>query len=165
LFNKPAIEVVRLKESRQINDYQELVAHLPELGDRFPVSIKNWCGIGTRPSVLKFWQIYIALQSENSIGITGLYQQPITKKNNVWLGWFGILPSKRGIGMGAKMLYETEKKAAGFGFSKMHVYTDPDPSITRKFYEKHGYQLFGKARDVCDEVTNTPEDLVLAKII
>ena len=36
--------------SRAIMDFQTLIEALkPELDDRFPISMENWCGIAQRP--------------------------------------------------------------------------------------------------------------------
>lgn len=107
-------------------------------------------------------EYYIAYDENNKpVGTTGLYKTRDSeqskngiklldpKKNEMWLGWFGVLPNTAGKGYGSEILRWTEELAKSRGSTTLRYYTEIDgnsqagsfgtrtPAIN--LYRKHGF--------------------------
>ena len=53
-----------------------------------------WCGLTTNTvHIDKHWEVYLVKQLDKAIGVCGLYSLDATNEN-LWLGWFGIIPER-----------------------------------------------------------------------
>ena len=156
-------DMVSLWQSRRIQDYELLIHHLTaELGERFPESMKNWCGIGERPYPLDFWQVYLVSVNGELAGVTGLYRQPESPSSICWVGWFGLLPHFRGRSVGASVIAELEQVARGFGFKEMRVYTDEINETAIMTYKRAGFTELGVFHRTRGNKSADPDGLVLS---
>lgn len=81
---------------------------------------------------------YLAMQGERHIGITGLYRYH-NSTQEVWLGWFGILPQYRGDGYGRALLERSMDMARQEGYQTLRLYTDEENAEARNLYQKAGF--------------------------
>jgi GNAT superfamily N-acetyltransferase len=87
---------------------------------------------------------FLYYASENVVGTTGLYVCD-GNTDRLWLGWFGIHPSRRGTGVGSEMLTQISKLAHLYGAKELALYTSEHEDIERvkHFYEKNGFRTLG----------------------
>ncbi len=149
--------------SRSAEKFLPLFRGIPELGDPFLLSMLHWCRIGKRSTELKYWEVYITRQSNQSVAVSGLYQRPETAPSDAWLGWFGVVIEKRRKGVGSWCLRATQDKAEQQAISRLLVYCDASASAVHSFYRQHGFKLVGLASKHFEGATATPNDLVFAK--
>lgn len=91
---------------------------------------------------------WIALDDNTNqvIGVTGLYRRKNDPDDIVWLGWYCIRADQRGNGLGRKLLEWTIEKAKvdGYKIFKLYTSTDPNESRAQALYEKLGFMITGK---------------------
>lgn len=67
---------------------------------------------------------YLVRYRGQTAGITGLYEDDrLGEKNTVWLGWYGLLPEFRGLGLGRTVLCDTIAEAKRRGYDTFRLYT------------------------------------------
>jgi GNAT superfamily N-acetyltransferase len=68
---------------------------------------------------------YVARDEETGkiVAITGLYNLKNHGEDEVWLGWYGVLPEMRGKGLGKKVLTWSMDKARDLGYKKFRLWT------------------------------------------
>ncbi len=108
-----------------------------------PASLGNYRNSPRYPSVtwLKYW---VAVEKENIIGVTGLYELKEDAEEADWLSWFCVGPSQRGKGVGKKLLAFSIGKAKNRGKKFLRLYTslnDPNEAAAQKLYEKTGFGI------------------------
>jgi GNAT superfamily N-acetyltransferase len=87
---------------------------------------------------------YLVLDCGHLVGITGHYP-PKDEFTEIWLGWFGVMPSFRGQGYGTKILRETCRIVASLGVTEMLIYSG-DRDEERKAHElyvRNGFDRIG----------------------
>ena len=82
--------------------------------------------------ILSYEMVY---EGSKPIGVTGYYS---FKKGEFWLGWFGVIPSKRREGNGSKILKETIKKAKKEGATRFRIW-GTDKKI-ESFYKRNDFR-------------------------
>lgn len=83
------------------------------------------------------------------VGISGIYSLPVDP-DSAWLGWFGILPQFRRMGLGSRVIRAFEDVARERGFLYARLYTGRyDNEVAKAFYRANGYQ---------EEFYDCPED-------
>jgi ribosomal protein S18 acetylase RimI-like enzyme len=149
-----------LIQTRNLIDFIPLLQEL-EFGDKFSLSMLHWCGIGNRSYPLAFWEVYIAMYEEETVGIIGLYQQVETPLSIVWIGWFGVRPSFRRRGFGTMMIDILKQKARDYNFKQLWVFTEEENEVALNFYEKVGFKILSDADKNNAGTTHDPTDVVL----
>ena len=149
-----------LIQTRNIIDFIPLLKEL-EFGDKFSLSMLHWCGIGKRSYPLAFWEVYIAMYENETVGVTGLYQQVETPPSIVWVGWFGVRPSFRHRGFGKMMIDILKQKARAYNFEELWVFTEQENEGALKFYEKLGFKRLIESQINYAGTTHDPTDVVL----
>ncbi len=93
-----------------------------------------------------FWRYYVVFdESRNKIiAITGFYNLAEHSQDEVWLGWYGVLPEARGHGVGRKVLEWTIQTAKENGFKKFRLWTttSPDEAEAQKLYDSMGIKVW-----------------------
>lgn len=136
--------------SRNILDYKPILEGLK--GDfelDFYEDILVWCDILTNTDPNKFWKVNLIKSDNEVVGVCGLYSlytQTIHFDEELWLGWFGIIPSKRNQGIGQYALEWMKGYARYTGCKKLMSYVGEDGEAL-EFYFKNGFKLIGTVRD------------------
>lgn len=147
---------MELIQSKNIVDYSVLLDGLyPDFGNHFCHTILCWCEImevGEQPKRKegKFWEVWIVRDHlKNTLGICGLYSLS-ESTNELWLGWFGILPELRSSGIGAHVINQLKVKAKNIGAAALMSYVDEDGKPLN-FYYRHGFGVIDKVGNYIDE--------------
>lgn len=85
-------------------------------------------------------------ETEEVIGVTGLYRTERDPSDVVWLGWYCVRADVRRKGLGRALLQWTMETAQNRGFKKMKLYTSTDPNegAAQILYEKLGFKVVGE---------------------
>ncbi len=94
----------------------------------------------------RYW---LMVDRENRVlGTTGLYQTAKDQGEAVWLGWMGLRPQYRGMGLGQKLLDFSIQEARKTDASYLRLYTS-DYSAERaaqQLYEKFGLKVVAEMK-------------------
>lgn len=96
--------------------------------------------IETRILGLKYW---VAMESEEVVGVIGLYSYQADDKEADWLGWFVVDPNKRDSGFGKELLRFAIRQAELKKKSFLRVYTSTmgAEAVARNLYKNFGFEL------------------------
>jgi len=86
-------------------------------------------------------QFWLAVNHKGEIvGITGLYHD-YREKNIAWLGWFGVHPQHRRLGLGSMLLEFAISEAEKRGFSILKLYSsfDKNERAAHFLYRRYGF--------------------------
>ncbi len=99
---------------------------------------------------------YLCRVQNEIIGIVGLHHYEWGPPQNVWLGWFAVLPSAQGQRLGTFMIEQIQRIAFGLGFQKLFVETYSSPTFdnARQFYQRRGFVEVGTIRDYLENGIN-----------
>jgi GNAT superfamily N-acetyltransferase len=137
---------LRLWQSNDIHEYKPILEGLVEDFDYiYYHAILAWCDI-IKGKDNKFWQVWLISFDAETIGFCGLYSLYENRTNELWLAWFGILPSWRNKGIGTQVLEKLEENARKVGCTKLCSYVDEDGKPLR-FYQRNGFRVIGKVRE------------------
>lgn len=91
------------------------------------------------------FKYYLATDGETLVGITGHYP-PEDGQPQIWLGWFGVLPSERRKGYGVKILNATAEIIAGFGMAELNLYSGDrqEERSAHRLYLRLGFEQTGR---------------------
>lgn len=80
------------------------------------------------------------------VGVYGLHHYEWGPKENIWLGWFALVPKYQGQGHGKRMLEMVIADAKKAGHSKLFIETYNSPEFKKAcgFYEKMGFRKVGE---------------------
>lgn len=120
-----------------------------DMGESFVASLRHWCAHRERPSHLRRWEVFLALDAATPVGVCGWYQTCAMPPHLAWLSWLGIRQSQRRRGAGTAMLTAlVELARATPSLTELWVYTAAfDPSLHR-FYERAGFRCMGTGSSV-----------------
>jgi GNAT superfamily N-acetyltransferase len=136
---------MRLIHTKSIRKYKNIFEGLvQDFGYIYYSSILYYCGILDKnkdpDQYVGFWKIWLIVV-DDIIGICGLYALKSTEE--LWLGWFGIIPEYRYKGLGTKVLARLENKAKKRGAKRLFVYVDKNEKAI-PFYKRNGFELVGR---------------------
>ena len=100
-------------------------------------------------------EYFLVYKDTNPIGLWGHYC--LQEKNEVWLGWFGVVQKERKHGYGTTIFKIFESWAKDNGFDTIRLYTDEvDNAIACKLYEKMGMikEYYKNKNDLCEDIGN-----------
>lgn len=157
--NGHTVELVNTKEIELFLAVMKEVAD--DFGDRFLLAMLHWCGIGSRPAPLEFWQVFLIRTGDTIVGVSGLYRQPESPAHLCWLGWFAVRPKFRRKGFGSAAIHATADCARTMGCKELWVYTGASDAAARHFYTRLDFKLLGSARDRAPGKTIDDSDIVL----
>ena len=108
----------------------------------------NQCGYLSYYKAIQNGEPYfLAYLDDNAIGITGLYKEErLGEANTCWLGWYGLLPQYRKLGLSKTILLDSIEEAKKRGYDTFRLYTSarncPDACI-----------LYDKVMDIGEDYT------------
>ena len=87
---------------------------------------------------------YLARDTEKIVGITG-YDPAEAGQTEMWLGWFGVLPTERRKGYGSKILLATCEMIRRFGISSVYIYSADreEERAAHRLYLRNGFEQVG----------------------
>ena len=142
-----------LSNSSSFKDFKQLIGKFDDdFGHSYNQTIKTWCyEIPGRDDKNEFWKVYLIYSIlpsiVNPIGICGIYSLDGLKTDELFLGWFAILPEFRNCGYGKEALSRLEDKAKNdFGCKIIRSYVDKNLKPIN-FYKRNGYTLDGCVTD------------------
>jgi GNAT superfamily N-acetyltransferase len=125
-------------QSKDIHDYTPVLEGLyDDFGSALCHSILVWCDI-MESNYSAYWEIYLIKFENKVIGICGLYSLHEGSTDELWLGWFGMIPQCRNLGLGSKVLQWMIEQAKTLGCKKIMSYVDEDGKPL-SFYYRHGF--------------------------
>ncbi len=133
---------INIFQSKNINDYKNILEGLIEdFGFIYYHAILSWCGIieNSLWKSNKYWQVYLIKYNDDIVGICGLYSLYENRTDELWLGWFGIIPSERNLGIGEYALNWMKDNAKLLGCKKIKSYVDKDGKPLN-FYYRNGFK-------------------------
>lgn len=139
---------MKLFQTKDIKVYKPILEGLTEdFGYTYYHAILIWCGIidDDPDDVNKFWDVYLVKDNSKIIGICGLYSHN-HRTDELWLGWFGILPEHRSKGVGSQVLKELEEKAKSVKCYTIYSYVDKHGKPLN-FYKREGYKVLSRVKD------------------
>jgi GNAT superfamily N-acetyltransferase len=88
---------------------------------------------------------YLARDTEKIVGITG-HDPAEDGEPEMWLGWFGVLPTERRKGYGSKILLATCEIISGFGISSFYLYSGDrkEERAAHRLYRRNGLKQIGR---------------------
>jgi GNAT superfamily N-acetyltransferase len=127
-------------QSKNIKDYEKINSNLlPDFGEHFEQSISYYCN--NDYELNKYWEIYLVKHNEEIIGICGLYS--LTEINEeLWLGWFGLLPELRNKNIGGLIINHLKLLCKNLGAKKLMSYVDSNGKALN-FYYRNDFKLIG----------------------
>lgn len=141
-----------LIQSRNINDYKPILEGLVEdFGYAYYHAILAWCRVIDDDTPENFWQVYLVTDdvADDSkapigkvVGICGLYSHTAST-DELWLGWFGIVPERRNGGIGKEVLDALKDIAYNYNAAKLMSYVDKE-GAPLNFYYRNGFELIGR---------------------
>ncbi len=144
---------MELIQSRNIEDYSVLLDGLyPDFGNHFCHTILCWCGLmeNRKEKDNKFWEVWIIKDHlGDTQGICGLYSLSASI-DELWLGWFGVLPELRNKNIGAYIINQLKFKAKNIGAKALMSYVNEDGKPLN-FYYRHGFGVIDKVGSYVDE--------------
>lgn len=87
---------------------------------------------------LDYW---VAVKEERVVGLIGLYTEHKDHEDTVWLGWYCVDPSERGMGLGEVLLDYAiaESKKRNYKWLKLYTTTSELYASARRLYVKKGF--------------------------
>lgn len=141
-------------QSREITDYTILLNNLYEdFHDHFCHTILCWCELmkkGQQPEESYLWEVWIIKQDDKTIGICGLYSIDKDSVENLWLGWFGIIPDFRFQKLGNVVIDFLKEKAKEIGATNIMSYVGSDGKPLT-FYKRNGFEVIGTVGEYIKE--------------
>ncbi len=135
-------------QSRNIYDYKFILEDLVgDFGITYYPAILRWCKvIDDTNNPDKYWQVYLIKWNNETAGICGLYSLYENKTDELWLGWFGIIPSKRNQKIGQHALNWMKNQALSIGCKKLKSYVDNNGKPL-PFYFRNGFKTIGTVKE------------------
>jgi len=139
-----------LKQSREIYDFKPILAgFVSDFGYVYWPAILEWCRLLASPDDRLFWQVWLVIENDSVIGICGLYSLA-DGADELWLGWFGILPQLRNSGRGSEALKLIESEAVKRGCKTLRTYVDKEGKPI-PFYVRHGFVRISSVGEFCNQ--------------
>jgi len=138
--------------SRDIRDFVQILKPFSEdFGPIFYQTILVWTKIISSDNAQndKLWDVWIVKLGRKPIGICGLYTlQGAVDTSELWLGWFGIVPELRNLGLGKNVMQHLYKYAKKFGCKRIFSYVDKE-GAPLNFYKREGFEVIGTVEEYC----------------
>lgn len=146
--------MIKFTQTEDIHQYKNVLEGLTDEFDQQHYSaILTWCNVIDGKKDEWFWEVWLITdhseeqQKDVVIGMCGLYS--ITGDNNtneLWLGWFGIIPEYRNKGIGTHVLDFLKVTAKIYNCKTIYSYVDKNGKPL-DFYYRNEFQLVGTVRE------------------
>lgn len=144
-------EEFSFEQSRDISDYKSILEGLVEdFGYAYYPAILKWCKIIDDPEKTQYWEIYLIKCNKEVIGICGLYSLYDDFIDELWLGWFGVLPEHRNKKIGEKTLNFLKENAKSIGCKKIMSYVDAHGKPL-PFYYRNGFKRVSSVKEYLEQ--------------
>jgi GNAT superfamily N-acetyltransferase len=92
---------------------------------------------------------FVAERDEVITGVCGLHHYEWGPSDVVWLGWFHVHPDYQRKGIGKTMMEHVCRTAEARGYRRLfvEVYENDELAKGRKFYDRFGFELYGRVED------------------
>ena len=159
---------MRFFQSRSIKKFRPLIdALIPDFDYVFLHTILQWCRLADDDNQC-FWEVWLIEDRKKVIGICGLYSLHGQKTEQLWLGWFAVLPELRGKGRGRKAMRHLYREAKKVGCKTIMSYVDK-AGAPLSFYMREGFNIVGRVGTYVKENSldiksfEDPADIVISK--
>jgi len=140
---------MKIYQTRNIKDYKPILEGLvDDFGYVYYHAILSWCDIITISKDNKPWEVWVIEVDNKIVGICGLFSHNMLVEE-LWLGWFGIVPEYRNKGLGSDVLKWMEETARNMGCKKIYSYVDRNGKPL-PFYFRNGYSRICSVREYLD---------------
>ena len=148
---------ITLHKTKNIYDFGPILMPLvPDFTMTFVQTVLEWCKVVPVEDDGKFWKVWLVKKNKKAVGICGLYS--LNKKTDeLWLGWFGIVPEFRNKGVGVDVMAHLYKQAKKVGCKKMFSYVDKQ-GAPLSFYGREGFEVIGTVKDYIRSNFNVSKD-------
>lgn len=112
-----------------------------------------WCKIIPSDNAQgdRLWEVWLVKIGNKPIGVCGLYTlKGATDTKELWLGWLGIIPELRNLGLGKQIMKHLYDSGKNFGCTKIFSYVDKD-GLPLPFYKREGFEVIGTVSEYCAE--------------
>ncbi len=132
---------IKLQETKDIKQYRLLFDGLfKDFNYALWDGILMWCDIKYNSIAEdRYWRVFLIKKRNIVIGICGLYSMD-HDTDELWLGWFGILPEYRNKGIGKIVLQALEKRAKIVGCKYIYSHVGKNNFKAMRFYEREGFE-------------------------
>ena len=89
-------------------------------------------------------------ENKKTIGICGLYSLDENSKDELWLGWFGIIKEYRSKGHGSDVLKQLEIKAKEANAHTIYSYVNKKGKPL-DFYYRNGFKRVGTVKEYLEK--------------
>ena len=146
-------------QSKNVHDYKPIFEGLVnDFGYIYYKTILKWCGIlDDDKGENKYWQVYLIRWEDKTVGICGLYSLYEFRTDELWLGWFGVIPEMRNLNIGKYALDWMKENAKSIGCKKIKSYIDKSQKPL-PFYEKNGFHLVSTVGEYLERHTELTLD-------
>lgn len=159
---------VEFLQTKNVHHHGPLFEGLQDVFDQEHwTSILTWCGVipGDPSDFGKFWDAYVLEVHGRTVGICGLYSHKLHDNSSLWLGWFGVLPQYRSMGIGKVAMEFMEVEARKAGGNMLFVHVQDEGAI--RFYTRSGFipvdTDLAKLDPDMKGYINSPEDRIMSK--
>ena len=108
---------------------------------------------------LTYWMYFMG---KVPVGMSGLYVED-ADPSSAWLGWFGVVPEYRRMGIGDTIIKWHEHLIDRSIFTHSRLYTNADNEPAIRFHKKHGYKGEEYKGEIPREVSELGRILIFSK--
>lgn len=144
-------------QSKNVDDFKPIFRTLvSDFGYVYYDTILEWCGVIKDENPPFFWQVYLIKFNDETVGICGLYSLK-QSTDELWLGWFGVIPEMRNKGIGHHVISFLKSKAKEQNCKSIYSYVDKNGKPLN-FYYREGFKLIGTVKDYIESNSDVSLD-------
>ncbi len=149
--------MIKLQKSKNINHFGVLFEPLfKNFGYPFWHTMLIWCNVIKSAPDARYWQVWVIKDRDRIIGVCGLYS--LNKKTDeLWLGWFGIIPEFRNMSIGSVVLGLMIEHARKVGCKTLYSYVGEKNHKAYRFYKRENFRRVSTVQQYID-IHKTPKN-------
>ena len=151
---------VSIFQSKDIRDYKLVLEGLvDDFGYNYYHTLLCWCGIISPDKIFdtRYWQVWLVKVDGKNVGLCGLFAHYENSVEELWLGWFGMVPKYRNKGIGEQVLTFMTDTAKGLGTKRLMSYVDV-AGAPLNFYYRNGFTRLSSVKEYLDNNPKASED-------
>lgn len=134
--------------SQQPGDYRPLLDALEPDLDGVTDAVTRWCkatpaNLNTKAA----WCLWLAKIGHEPAGVTELFRTKCTPEGVLWLGWTGVAPKFRRMGIGGKLFDFAADEAARLGAHTLRLFVEKDAKPAQAMYRAKGMEYVSTVRE------------------